>query len=170
MRYIVGIDPGQYGAICFYDLDAHTIEIHDMPIYDKIVNGKKRPAYDYKALSDIFEEKKNDIIVVYVEEISAMPHDGAIQAFKFGLGYGVILMGLACHEIPYETVRPAAWKKSLKVSADKTAARAKASTMMPKCSSAWKLVKHDGRAEASMIAIFALCARDYKIEKAITLA
>ena len=57
--------------------------------------------------------------------------------------------------VPYELVRPAAWKKIMGVSADKGEARVMAQKLFPQIAQQFSRVKDDGRAEAALIAEFA---------------
>jgi hypothetical protein len=52
------------------------------------------------------------------------------------------------------------WKKALGVPADKDGARARASQLMPENAWLWPLVKHDGRAEAALIAYWGIRTLD----------
>lgn len=74
--------------------------------------------------------------------------------FSFGKSYGAVLGALAALEIPVTHVTPQRWKKALSVRPGKDAARLRASELLPEHSNTWKLKKHDGRAEAAMIAYY----------------
>ena len=165
---ICGIDPGANGAISFIDIYDLSVEIIDMPTYIKEVSGKKRQRYDYHLMADIMGEKADDIIMAYVEEVHSIAGDGHVGSFSFGQGFGMVQATLATYEIPTTLVRPAVWKKNLSVPADKEAARIRASQLMPKLSSVWKLKKHDGRAESALISLYGLSHQGHVITKAIT--
>ena len=53
-------------------------------------------------------------------------------------------------------VNPRAWKAALKVPAAKDGARCRASELIHGGAAHWPLVKHDGRAEACLIALFGI--------------
>jgi crossover junction endodeoxyribonuclease RuvC len=81
-----------------------------------------------------------------------MPRDGHVGAFSFGRSYGIIETALAAAQIPFRTVRPQVWKKAMGVLADKDQARQMATQLIPSGAEFWPLKKHDGRAEAALIA------------------
>ena len=60
-------------------------------------------------------------------------------------------------EIPTELVSPQRWKKEIMADQgkEKSAARFKAMTLFPSLADQLKLVKHDGRAEALLMAEYA---------------
>jgi hypothetical protein len=51
-----------------------------------------------------------------------------------------------------EHANPSAWKRTMRVNADKDGCRARASAMWPRSSKEWALAKDDGRAEAALLA------------------
>jgi crossover junction endodeoxyribonuclease RuvC len=63
---------------------------------------------------------------------------------------------LAALGVPMSFVAPATWKRALQVPAAKDGARARASQLLPAAAGHWPLVKHDGRAEAALIALYGL--------------
>ena len=147
------------------------MEIHEMPIYQRVMSsGKKRKGIDTHVLANLFKEKADDILMIYLEEVNAMPSDGVTGAFSFGQGYGILHGIIATLQIPITLVRPAVWKKSMKAPADKDGARIRASQLMPRISDQWKKKSEDGKAEASLLALYGLCEEDLQIKKAITLA
>ena len=83
-----------------------------------------------------------------------MPGNGGAAMFSFGYGFGAILMAITAFQHEHSKVTPVCWKKALAVPKNKDSARARASELMPLCSDIWKLKKHDGRAEAAMIAFW----------------
>jgi crossover junction endodeoxyribonuclease RuvC len=85
-----------------------------------------------------------------------MPRDGHVGAFAFGRGFGIIETALAAADLPFSCVRPQVWKKRLGVTADKDQARQRATQLLPRGASLWPLKKHDGRAEAALIALYGL--------------
>ena len=77
------------------------------------------------------------------------PGSSYVSAAK-RLLYGVV----AGRKLTIERVAPQKWKRALAVPADKDGARARASVLLPKHSGHWPLKKHDGRAEAALIALY----------------
>lgn len=150
MTAILGIDPGLSGALAL--LEPTQLIIWDVPTLTIERNGKARRDTDLHQLLALFRIAKRQGARAVLEQINAQPGNGATQAFSYGKGYGAILMGLAACEIPVDYAPPAVWKKALGVPKEKDGARARASEMLPEHAKLWPLKKHDGRAEAALIA------------------
>jgi hypothetical protein len=56
--------------------------------------------------------------------------------------------------VPITIVHPRTWKRALGVPREKDGARARASQLLPAHAHLWPLKKHDGRAEAALIATY----------------
>lgn len=149
---IAGIDPGLDGAIAFLDLTSGAIEIADMPTLSLTRNGKGKREIDEAALAQTFDQRT--IRHAFVEQVGSMPGQGVSSAFAFGKGYGIVIGCLAAHFVPRTFVSPVRWKRCLGVPADKDGARARASQLLPAVAHWWALVKHDGRAEAALLALY----------------
>jgi hypothetical protein len=89
-----------------------------------------------------------------VERVSAMPKQGVSSSFKFGVGFGSVLGVLQALQLPFDFVTPAKWKGDLKLGKDKKASLHKARLLWPTAD--LHLEKHDGRAEALLIAYWRL--------------
>lgn len=150
MTCILGIDPGSKGALALYNgIDLH---VYDMPVHE-IKKGKtKRKRLDPYGLVSVLS--KHVIDIAYIEQVSAQPGNGAAQAFTYGWMCGGIEVALAACEVPFTYVTPQTWKKELKCPREKDGARMRASQLLPKYSDLWRLKKHDGRAEAALIAYY----------------
>jgi crossover junction endodeoxyribonuclease RuvC len=74
--------------------------------------------------------------------------------FNFGRDYGQILGVLAALEIPVTLVTPAKWKSTLRIPADKSAARARAAQLWPGLAGTFARARDDGRAEAALIGFY----------------
>lgn len=156
VRLVLGIDPGLSGAIAFLDPETHEIEIHDMPVLTITRNGKKKRTIDLYALGMLMDSKRNEIRFAVVEAPSSRPGEGVTSAFTFGFACAAAQMAVAANIIPMDLVAPATWKRALRLSDDKDASRFLASKTYPKSASLWPLVKHDGRAEAVLLAHYGL--------------
>jgi len=144
---ILGIDPGQTGAVAFLseyalgDVEAVPESVVDLPIVNGIVN--------VAGLYRMFQ--KISIRHAYVERAQSMSKQGIASTFKYGVGYGAILGVLAALQIPYTLVSPQVWKKAFHlIGKDKEASRALAIQWYPQAE--LHLKKHHGRAEALLIA------------------
>jgi crossover junction endodeoxyribonuclease RuvC len=146
---IVGIDPGAKGAIaCF--LDGKLNHIEDMPT----VTHKGKPRVDGAAVGAIIRSWGPE--AAFMERVGAMPGQGVVSMFTFGMAAGIVLGALGALLIPVTLITPAQWKVALRVPAAKDGARARASQLIPAGASWWPLVKHDGRAEAALIGLYGM--------------
>lgn len=152
----VGIDPGVTGAIAALDGDTGVIEIFDMPT---VATGRRRASElnlpELARIIDSISGGDNRIVRAALERAQPMPKQGVVSVFTYGETYGAIRAMLASYFIPYSTVRPADWKKSLEVPREKDAARARASELLPRGAAYWPLKKHHNRAEAALLALYA---------------
>ncbi len=149
---ILGIDPGLSGALAFMD---NELLIYDIPTFEIARNGKNKRQIDLQKLMAVLNYKLHwPIEKAYLESVNAMPGQGVSSMFQMGRGYGQIEMALAACNIPVTYITPQVWKKALQVPKDKDGARQRASQLMPQWAHNWDLKKHDGRAEAALIALY----------------
>lgn len=146
---ILGIDPGLSGAMALYDVDG-SLEIVDMPV----LQFKTKRQVDEYAVARIIDNWRDRIREVWLEHVGTRPGEGAVGAFSFGRGYGLLRGVCAANFLPIIDVTPATWKGALKVRGDKDESRARASSLFPRHGGSWALKKHDGRAEAALIALY----------------
>jgi crossover junction endodeoxyribonuclease RuvC len=143
----IGIDPGLSGAIAILDGDGAIESLRDLPI----IRDLKLAWVDGSELSSIIAAAlRGRSAVAMVERVSSMPSQGIASAFLFGVGFGSILSVLQTRQIPISFVTPAVWKRSYGLSKDKHASLHKARLLYPMAE--LHLAKHDGRAEALLIA------------------
>lgn len=149
---IIGIDPGNTGAISALSdgFDLHAVL--DMPL---MANGKKQQLNPAE-IGAIIRQLVSDYgatPVAYVEKVSAMPGQGVSSMFNFGMGFGVIQGVLAACGIPYFLVTPQSWKKRANLlGKDKDMARTLAQQLYPSAPLGRK--RDIGRADAILIARF----------------
>ena len=149
---ILGIDPGLNGALAFYDPQHDELEILDMPTLKAGTGGKR--IVDEDVLAREIDCRFDFVTHAFLESVGAMPGQGVTSMFSFGVSFGLLKGVLAANFIPRTLVRPAEWKKALRVPAAKDGARARASQLLPKHSGKWVRVKDDGRAESALLALF----------------
>ena len=149
---ILGIDPGLNGAMAFFDADTGALTLLDMPTLHAGAGGKR--VLDDDSLARTIDGRSGEIRHAFIEQVGSRPGEGAVGAFSFGQGYGVLRGILAAGFVPRSYVRPARWKKAMGVPAQKDGARARASELLPAYAGLWVRVKDDGRAEAAMIALY----------------
>lgn len=139
---ILGIDPGRSGALAVLDSETLQVITHDLPA-------------DVPALHELIAGLPA-IRVCVLEQIHAGPKMARRTIGVMFEGFGVLKGALSWRSIPVQTVRPNVWKATLNVPADKAAARRRASEFYPDCAAQWRLAKHDGRAEAALLAWYGL--------------
>ena len=151
---VLGIDPGLSGALAFYDSERDDLTVIDMPTLKAGTGGKR--VIDEDTLAREIDCRAELVSHAFLEMVGTRPGEGAVGAFSFGVGFGMLRGILAANFIPRTLVRPAEWKRALRVPAEKDGARARASQLLPKHSGLWVRVKDDGRAEASMLCLWGL--------------
>tara|TARA_A100001011_G_scaffold321403_1_gene342375 strand:- start:274 stop:768 length:495 start_codon:yes stop_codon:yes gene_type:complete len=154
--FIIGIDPGISGAICFFESDIIK-DVIEMPIMadgkknKRQINGPQIVNEIQKRIENI--PKKN--IFVVVEHVSAMPGQGVTSMFNFGQSFGVIKGICSALKLPIYFVRPVKWKKYFNlIKTDKEASRSKAIQIFPYISSKLSKKKDNNKADAILIASF----------------
>ena len=159
---LIGIDVGVNGALANLDPQAGSLDVIDMPTLNLT---KSRRALDPTALANYFDQFSGEKVIVFIELSWPRPDDGAIAAFTFGMNYGIALMWAVANFIRTEKVSPQKWKRDMGIpaGAGKDASRGRASQLMPRHAHFWPLKKHDGRAEAALIA----CWGAWQIEKGL---
>lgn len=155
---IASIDPGAGGAIAILNWKAQIVEVLDMPIdYIKVGRTTRRVINPAMLAAHLRAHAPDHL---FVENVSVRPGEGAVGAFSFGRGVGVIEGVCAAVGIPLTKVRPQDWKKALCCPADKGAARQRACELFPSDAALFSRVKDDGRAEAVMIGLFGIRAME----------
>ena len=150
----LGIDPGLSGALALLDADGQPELVADLPV----IRAVRLAWIDGGALQSVLLEALHGRPCrAVVERVSAMPRQGVASSFQFGVGLGSILATLQTLRLPIELITPAQWKTALGLGKDKRASLDKARLLFP--SADLHLAKHDGRAEALLLAHFALNRR-----------
>ncbi len=144
MTIIMGIDPGISGAIAFYYTDVSRVAVADVPVIGKEINTA--------VLAQMVRTNQPDFAVI--EEVHAMPKQGVTSVFNFGRSYGDVRGVVCALGVRLYFVTPQKWKKHFGLSADKEQSRLRALRMFPANAESFKLKKHEGRAEAALIALY----------------
>ena len=147
---IYGIDPGFTGAIALYWPDTGKLEVHDMPV---MKNPKGKTIINPHGVLDILANEGGRSLAV-LELTSAMPGQGVSSMYRFGQGVGVIEASIAASKLPLQYVTPAIWKKHFNLSRDKNVSRSLTMQRFPEQAQIFSRSKDDGRAEASLIALY----------------
>ncbi len=150
----LGIDPGLHGALALVDGDGMAELVADLPA----IRDNRLAWIDGGELqSMLLGALHGRPCRAVVERVSAMPRQGIASAFTFGAGLGSILATLQTLHLPIDLVTAAEWKRALGLSSDKRASLDKARLLFPGVD--LSLAKHADRAEACLIAHFALTRR-----------
>jgi crossover junction endodeoxyribonuclease RuvC len=154
MTLVLGVDPGLTGALAILSADGTLELVADLPV----IRDRSLAWIDGSELQSlILGALQGRTAVAMVERVSSMPGQGIASSFQFGVGFGSILSILQAMHVPLEFVTPAVWKRSYGLSRDKHASLFKARLMFPAAD--LHLAKHDGRAEALLIAQYGLTRR-----------
>ena len=165
--FIIGIDPGISGSICFFK-DGKIIDVIEMPIMTEGKKNKKQVngAQIFNEINiriNQLERKDKDNIRVVIEQVSAMPGQGVTSMFNFGQSFGILKGICAAMQLPMYLIRPAKWKKYFNlINAEKDASRTRAIEIFPYFSSQLSKKKDTNKADAILIANFYY--ETYKIE------
>ncbi|QXE86000.1 hypothetical protein KP003_16795 [Geomonas nitrogeniifigens] len=149
---IIGIDPGQTGAVAIL-INGVCVNVFDTPT-EQVKKGKgSKTEYLPSEMAEILRIHNKPGVHCFIEKVGAMPGQGVTSMFNFGKGFGLWLGILAALQIPYTLVTPQAWKKMLMQGiGDKDAARGRAQQLHPEVTDWLKRKKDIGRADALLIA------------------
>jgi hypothetical protein len=166
-HYILGVDPGLHGALALYG-DADDLRIFDVPTFKVQVGDSLKNQINQAQVAAWLEIHRHMIDFAMVEKVGAMarggipcrlckrsPSQGVTSAFSFGWTAGSISQAIASAGIHIEYVQPVVWKRKFGlIGQGKDASRGAASRILPKHAGQWPLKKHDGRAEAALLAVY----------------
>lgn len=145
MTCILGIDPGVSGAIAFYFPGTpDRIAVDDVPVAGGEISAPH--------LASVIRRYSPSMAVI--EKVNAFPGQGVSSVFNFGRSYGDVRGVVGALNIPLHFVSPQKWKKHFGLTSDKDLSRMLAIRMFPSVAEHFKLKKHDGRAEAALIALY----------------
>jgi crossover junction endodeoxyribonuclease RuvC len=152
-RLVIGIDPGLTGACGVLNADGSFRGVFDLPI---IRDGKLAwvDPREFERLLFLAIGGEEERPAVMIERVQAMPRQGVSSSFNFGVGFGSLLSVIQANELRLEFVQPSLWKRALGLGERKAAALDKARLLWPQADLVLK--KHEGRAEALLIAHWAL--------------
>jgi hypothetical protein len=153
----LGIDPGLGGAVGVIAegrFIAEEFSVFDTPTAI-VAREKAKRKYLIPAMALLLKSfaGRSDVLAV-LENVHSFPGQGVSSSFNFGEGKGIWEGILGAFEIPVELVSPQRWKKEIMADQGKakSAARFKAMALFPSLADQLKLAKHDGRAEALLMA------------------
>lgn len=105
--WVLGIDPGQHGAVAALRADLSAHRIIKMPMLGKFI--------DTTALRAFFAElaAAAPIRHALLEKSQIMPSQGAVSGFTYGRNYGVLTTCLEFLGVPFGETSPAKWKLAI---------------------------------------------------------
>lgn len=154
LRLTIGIDPGLSGAIAVL-ADGEFERFIDMP------TAKRGNAKGMEVDADALHRKLRDLraahpgayLLAVLEKVGGHRGQGGSASFNFGQADGIVRGTLACLGIPKIEVYPQTWKTYLRLTGQsKDAARQMVLRLHPEVAEHITLKKHDGRADAFLIA------------------
>ena len=147
---VLGVDPGGYGALAL--LNGASLErVADMPVF-QVTRGKgvKRDL-DVHGLARLLDDWAPE--ACFFEQVGGMEGDSPSSAFTFGRIAGSAEALVKRSGARFEFVTPFVWKKAMGlIGTAKDDSRAKATNLWPSHAADFALKKHDGRAEAALLA------------------
>lgn len=156
LRLTLGCDPGQTGAIAIL-ADGAVDGFVDMPTTARRAGGQQVNGTALAdALREVLHRHAGAYVLAVVEQVNAMPNQGASSGFRFGQADGILRGVLGALRIGLVEVPPQMWKRHLRLTGcDKDAARTLAIQRFPSASSRLTRKKDIGRADALLIALWA---------------
>ncbi len=109
-NFIVGIDPGLSGAISFLSTSRDRIEVYPMPEHKK---EKGVQAFNIDEIIHILQEKKDQILSVFIEKQQVFPSQGSVSSGNLMYGYGLLIGIIKASSIPMRVITPKEWKNVL---------------------------------------------------------
>jgi crossover junction endodeoxyribonuclease RuvC len=160
-----GIDNGLDGAIVAIDRTYSVVCSEVMPVI-----GSTKRQIDMVALLEVLASiqrlcRPSGLFFV-LERAQAMPKQGGVSMFNYGMGYGAVQMALMALKIPHEIVGPRPWQKAVGVIAGgdtKAQAIAIVQRRIPTLdlTPGKKRVPHNGLADAGCMALHASSIRPF---------
>ena len=152
LNYVIGVDPGQTGAISILNRDGILESVMDIPGF-----GPEPMAMDVAALFEAVGTR--DEIIVALEEPFAVSQNSSQASMTQGIGYGILLGVVGTMGLRHERIKPAAWKRELGLpmgakytsAQKKTNSRVHAARLWPDMAYMWERASQDGRAESALI-------------------
>lgn len=98
MKYLIGIDPGAAGGIAVINATDGRVE--------KCIKMPETPQDINLALVSYYNNA-----IAYIEDVHAMPGNGVVSMFNFGINVGYLRMALLANAIPAHYITPSKWQK-----------------------------------------------------------
>lgn len=158
MPRILGFDPGLTGACVLIDTDRNTLACEPMPTLKVQRNRKWKNTVDEEALALLVI--RWDPAVGWIENVFSQGGEGAVGAFSFGEGKGILKGVLAARRVPRRYVSPQRWKGDLNCGNEGILITARCNKLFPNCH---RLLKSEGKREAAMITLWGVLNMGLKV-------
>ena len=155
-KLVIGVDLGLTGAISLVSSDNRMMFVCDMPVYEVVVNKKKRKKLDLRRVRDtmlLLESMgATHCIIEDVHPMGAVGGTGVSAAFSLGYARATFeavccMMGMQCLSVP-----PTVWKRHYGLlKTEKSSSIDHARMIFENADDHLKLMKHHGRAESMLI-------------------
>jgi crossover junction endodeoxyribonuclease RuvC len=154
---VLGVDPGLDGGLALLGMDGGLIGYIRMPWTETVLR-----TVDHGVVKAFIGDRKP---MAYVERAQAMPGQGVVGVFSYGVGFGCLLGILNAYSVGYMLVSPTTWKKAYGIGRQKRISCGLAKRLYPEIALAegGKLAEGgsrgrswDGVAEAILIARWGL--------------
>ena len=149
---VFGVDPGVSGAIAVASYSADTQDLTGVTVCNipKTAVNKEdgiKSSIDIDGLCKFLRSvQTHPRMVVFMENVHAMPGQGVSSTFKFGEAKGILLGAFASLGAVRYMVPPQTWKSWFNLGKDKKASLELARSLFPQCS-----IKNHNMAEAILI-------------------
>jgi crossover junction endodeoxyribonuclease RuvC len=138
MKTYIGIDPGKSGAVAI--------------IWESLAIT----FFEFNSILDFIALLNNHAVFVLIERAQAMPKQGTVSMFNYGVNYGTYLGIFMALNVPFQAVHPAVWKKEFSlIHQDKQRSIEVAKQLFPSVSAYLKKKKDNHKAEALLMADYA---------------
>lgn len=157
LRLILGIDPGQTGAIALF-ADGEPAGFIDMPTHERAKGGGRQVDGHRLAASlrGVLHQHTGAHVVVVTERVQAMGKSPGASMFRFGQADGIVRGVLGALGLPLLEVEPQTWKRHFGLlKTEKTDARQYAMRRWPTHAIGLLQAKQDGRSDALLVAAWA---------------
>lgn len=154
---IIGIDPGLDGALALFSRTHDglvTLSVADMPTRKIEVNGATKRTIELQLLAHWFDKNFRDVDLCVIEKVHSMPSQGVTSSFNFGFNAGVVQGMAAAFGLPLLLVPPITWKRAMGLTSEKQDSLALARKLFVGFDHYFTRVRDDGRAEASLLALY----------------
>ena len=169
-KYVLGIDPGKTGAMAVFERTSVNVGDSVSPTYKLIDICDYGDTFKIlHIISNTSSDNGNTAmghIRAFIENVHAAPGQSVSAMFNFGQNLGWWKGVLDAFDIPYQFIAPQSWSPYMlgKTDNKKTRAREVAAkkfsrpidTADANGNSWFRLVKHDGRADACLIAWYGI--------------